>query len=455
MTSKNDMVSFGVASRIDAGGKNYRENLVTSGLECLGKENPDFIIVAGGLFDKRAIEARFKELMARKRAQLKEQGLKTAEINEKIVESRTQFIQQWAEKLSRAIPALVGSVSKEPITLHIVTSPYYDGVLGTEIAMRLVEIRPKDIRCYGEQHQQRHHLRRIDKWLEICIPAKAPWRGKYYATPIMREVEDSMRSRSLENFADLYIVGGVGSSLYKPRTGERGEAKRPYFSVPMLSKIPDVKTAENQIGVRLFRVHRDGSIFPRTFNFKDLVAAERLSSRVPQKATKVQGEIVELVKSRGGQSVGSLCDALKLASQDVERNIRALVKLDSKKFVFDSASNRLDFTPRYLQEGLSYTWPDGFERDTIVSFGCMHAAHKNLNHQAAVEDIPRVMLETNAKVLAGLGDFVCGLAHNLMLQDEVYGGMNESRHERFAAFLVSQAVLKVFYARFLKFLEMP
>lgn len=453
---KPDFDRIGFVSRPYFASSGYRKGLVQLGFGLLDQWGAHIVIVGGGIIEREVVQTEFEELFfamleekrESRRAAKKKRPLTKEEAAKIKVEAWSNTVDKWAEKMARAIPTLTGG-KKKPKKIYILTSSYYDGEIGKDIAIRLTRLR-SDVQYWGE-NERIFPLKRTGKNILVRCAHKAPWRGKYYSTPVTREVEDSIKVTSIEipdsDYPDLYVIGCVGSSMFKP---QGGEAKRSYISLPDLHKIRDVGTSENQIGVVTVEVRADGVILPRTYNLKDAVTHERDSIRVPSECSPDEQRIVELVKQRGGVTVGMASDFLQVAKSRTQEAFGAILNRFKGRMTLDEASGRLDFTPKYLQEELQHRFPDKEKMvpETIATFGCLHAGHPRLARNFFLNRFPEIILQENVTVVAALGDLIVGLYHRLMLRDEVYGGLNYTRQEKYAAWLFSRFILKVFNARF-------
>ena len=458
---KPDFDRIGFVSRPYFASSGYRKGLVQLGFGLLDEWDAHTVIVGGGIIERKVVQAEFEEHFRAAleeerdshRRSKKKKPLTKEKVAEVKAEAWSDIVDKWAEKIASVIPELTGG-KKKPKKIFVITSSYYDGEIGKDIATRLTELRG-DIQYWGE-NERIFPLKRTGKTILVRCAHKAPWRGKYYSTPVTREVEDSIKVTSIEipgsDYPDLYVIGCVGSSMYKP---QGGEARRPYISLPDLHKIRDVGTSENQIGVVMVEVRADGTILPRTFNLKDATTHERDSIRIPSECGPDEQRIVELVKQRGGVTIGMASTFLQISKTRAKEAFDAILDHFKNRMVLDKASGRLDFAPKYLREELRHNFPakEKLATETIATFGCLHAGHPRLARNFFLNRFPEIILQENVTVVAALGDLIVGLYHRLMLRDEVYGGMNYTRQEKHAAWLFSRFILKVFRARFVAVMD--
>lgn len=452
MKKKSELI-IAVISRTDIGGPGTRNNLVRAGFLRARDEGADFVVWAGGVIDHKVLNKQLQQEIA-------DLGKEVADYNsrierkqerrylwEEVRDHRADFINRQARRISSLVPEL-RTPTGERISINIITARFFDDDLGREIVTQLAGQRA-DIRYFG-QGEHRFLLRVLgDRWLSVLVPRKPPWRGKYYSTAVTREIEDSLKAGS--RLPDFYVVGCCGSAITKPGGGE---ARRPYFSVPVLHKLRGVDTAENQIGIRLFKVREEAGeliVIPRTIDAKDLTTNERKSLRLPGDLSQNQRAIMRLVIEQGEQSVGSISDHLNLSEDKVGRLLERIDRGPGlgNRVAFDPTSHQFDFTQKFLRNELSYTFPNyqDLTQETLITFACMHAGHVQLNHAMVTSDIPWEIHRTKATVLAAAGDLVCGLKHDLGLRGEAYGGWNETGQEKFAAHLIAQAILGSFTLR--------
>jgi len=427
------MVTIGLFSRIDAGSVGYRRGLVRKGFEIFEDARTHFIVLLGGLVSKRAIKKHLADLA---------QSLKAAgeKVDRKKIEE--DYLNYLTEELNVAIPRL------DHKKFYIMTSPSYDGVYGEIVAEKLTKLR-SDIR-YWEKADEHFPLKGINKRFLGLVPEKESWRSEYDSTPVDREVKDHQK-RTTKPLPDIYGVGCFASSVYKPK----GEAKRPYLSVPALHKLEEVKTAENQIGVTILEISPDEDLIherKRTYNLKDLVSRERELIPIPLRCSENQVKVLNALKERGALTIGLLEDATGIERSKLVLILKRMLGLDrfQPAIAFDRASGRYDFDPEWIQKNLTYTCVkrEEWQEDVLVGFACPHAGNIYTDYSFFVNQVPKVILKINARFFLGDGDFIEGLKHNLIERGEVYGGLDYTSQEMLVAHMVAEVMLKVFDARF-------
>ena len=351
-----------------------------------------------------------------------------------------------AEELAEAIPVMKSD--KKLPRLYIMISPSYDGAYGEFVARKLTQLRP-DIR-YWEKTDEHFAIKRTPKQFLGLVPEKESWSSEYDSTPVDRLVKDHQR-RTTQPLPDICGVGCFASSFYKPR----GEAKRPYLSVPALHKLEQVRTSENQIGVVVLEICPEEAIseVKRTYNLKDLVGRERDSIPIPKNCSSTQRAIIAALKEKGALTVGLLSDATGIPRDNLSRALSRM--LESPKFQsmihYDEASRRYDFDLEWIQKNLFYG--GNYSRtewtmDALLGFGCLHAGSIHTDYQFFVDKLPEVILQNGVNTLAGDGDFIEGLKHHLIERGEVFGGFDYTTQEKLAAHLVSEVMVRVFEERF-------
>ena len=80
----------------------------------------------------------------------------------------------------------------------------------------------------------------------------------------------------------------------------------------------------------------------------------------------------------------------------------------------------------------------------MLFFGCLHAGYTTTDYEHFVKEVPKIILEHGVKRLFGLGDMIAGLHHDFHHTGEVFGSMNYTEQERFAAEIVATVIMKVF-----------
>lgn len=417
----SESVRVGLCSRIDYGGPQFRQGLVNLGAETFQKELVHFIIVAGGIVSYAGLQERVKDKGSREAA-----------------------LDEIAEELKEVFPRVYkaeGILAK----WYIITSrsQNYDGWIGEQVAHRLVRLR-EDIRYFGDGSAILP-VKQVDKSIWVLTPQKASWRSKYYSTPVDRLIEDKQK-QSPQGLADLYVVGCFGSAMDKPS----GEKPRPYLSIPVLHRLEGINTSENQIGVRIVEFpYRESPHFVRTHSFQDIVSKERGQIRIPPSATKNERKIIEALKELGVPTVGVFSEKTGIKRETVERVIKAINGKGYKPaIILDVDSNRYDFDSEWIEKELRYKVSGAdFKEDRIAAFACLHAGYRTTGYRFFVKRLPEFLFANRINVLFGVGDFIAGLRHNMMLRGEIYGGFNSTIQEKLAAYLIGFSLLNVFKRR--------
>ena len=430
-------VKIGFFSRIDYGSKGFRFGLLQHAVKVFVEEGVNFAVLVGGLVNERVLKEKLRE------------RLKGCKADERAGLERN-FYTECVNYLAERIPRIKSpDPTKKWCKIYIITSPAYDGEMGTNIAYRLAR-RRQDIIHWGEAEAI---LPTKKAGRDICVltPRKAAWlRGDYFSTPVDRVIKDYLKkTKKLE--AALTVVGCFGSDIQKPK----GESRVVYLSLPVLHELYETRTgSENQIGVSVVE-YTQGSNVPmeRTYSFNDIVANERQFIGAPKNATKKQLAVTEAFKRRGALTVGLLAHELGLKTrselqEDVDK--LKLVKASGNwpGLVFDEGSHKYDFDPGWVRENLVYSQNGGeLKEDSLVAFACLHAGCITTDYDFFVNEVPKVMLARGSKILVGAGDFIEGLKHDLILK-EVYGGLDYTRQEKFSASLVAEVLLRVFKGYF-------
>ncbi len=313
---------IGFISRIDFGSKGFRQSVVNAGFEIFRKEGTHFNVLVGGLIAEKAvwremrdyvknavgserenIRSRNEQIRARNKKAKKQLPFIPLLTGEHLVTRKSvleeDFLKTVAGQLAKIIPVLMvpdpeNAGKEKPIDLFITTSPAFDGEIGERIAQLLSEQR-NDIRVWNSGGD-RFPVKYVNKLLWVLTPVKAVWmRGDYYSTAVERVIKDKIKQTS-QSSPDIYVVGGFGSSIHKPK----GELKYQYCAVPACHRLEETRVNENQIGVSVLEFPADGSkhLF-RTYNLKDLVSKELSFIVPPEYASAVQKKMIETMKAKG------------------------------------------------------------------------------------------------------------------------------------------------------------
>ncbi len=501
---KNEPLRIGLMSRIDYGSDGFRQGLIDLAAEIFRKEDVHFVILAGGLVSGRAVAKKlktiirdFKLLEKPQKKLLKELGkvkddikklemkkerilseqrelnrlrARLTEIEKELdtIDPQLRILSQkirdlspevMAEKLAKHLPHFKNAKG-ETVKFYVVLSEAYDKAVGIETGMLLARLRPQnEMRLYednavslplwsGKPHEKK---------LEVLTPVKAVWmRGDYYSTPVERMIKDRSK-QSASSAPDLRIAGCFGSSITKPK----GEAKVPYVSVPVLSRIEETTVNENQIGVQVVEVESDRAVpVVRNYPFKDLISRERTFIGLPAEMSPRRRKCIESLKEHGKRTTGLISDDTGLSRECVKKTLdKLLVKRGKlrKKWpgvVYDEMSDRWDFALEWVMKKLAYPLPEGeCKVDSIVKVCCTHFGSLDTDYWYLINEVPKVMLAHNADILVNAGDSVEGLKHNMMERGELYAGMNLTQQERGSGLMFAGIILEVFRVRFDKLLS--
>lgn len=427
-------LKIGFLSCINYGNQGYREGLLHLAKRKFEQEGVSIIVLDGGLID-------FKTLNTMLRRKL--HGLKNSAKDQ----ARMEFIYQAASDLSLVIPMI------PKVNVFIVTSPAYDGHLGQEIAQELLSMR-KDIRLY-KPGNDRMHLKQVGQILGIYATKKQSWRSDYYDTPVLRALKDEVK-RTTRGLGDTNVVGCLASSVHHP--GDSSPILQPYATLPAIYKIDETRTSENQIGIRILTFTKDNAQEAswKTYNFKDLVSEEWAFVKAPPKSSKIQQTIIATIRKRGPLTCGQLAGFMDCSESNIQRSLNGLIKRRMSKYwpglFHDKSSNRYEFRMEWFQKKLRYDQPTTTHVNRFLGFACLHAACKHTDMRYFRDEVPKIIVENDIGYLLGVGDFIEGLKHNLLLRGEVYGSREHASNydwqESLAAYLCGSVIVKVFKHRF-------
>ncbi|OGZ61976.1 MAG: hypothetical protein A3H51_00055 [Candidatus Spechtbacteria bacterium RIFCSPLOWO2_02_FULL_38_8] len=449
----------GFISRIDYLSPGFRKGLLEVAARYFKYENVDFLVLGGGLVSMRDFGKRKKRLVEELIEKCKLQKL---EEMEKEPEDRTHIPTQQeirenthqslmddiAKELSRLIPVFKNKDDKT-IKIYIVLSTInaYDGAIGSDVADRLQQLR-EDI-VFWDETSGRFPIKGIDKDFWVLLSERAPWRNKYFSTGPDRLVEDK-QMQSSQTLPSLWVAGCGAVSIYRPA----GELSRPRITLPALHKLQEVIAAENQIGIRIVEFKKNSTSQPCviTYDFKSFASEEKNHIPISEKANSRQRRILEAIQNEP-QTIGMLEDALSFSRETIENEIVEYGKSKLQPAIVrdkNSGKGKYNIDPGWLQTRLRFRTPspDTFKEDSILAFGCLHAGYRKTQYQYFINRVPELILQHNVKCLAGAGDFIAGLKHNLHLRGEIYAGFDYSTQEELAADLIAGAMLKVFRVRF-------
>lgn len=499
---------IGMMSRLDFPSDGWRRFLTERAKEIFARADVHFVVLAGGLVAERYVREKSRNLQKRINEILKPVKIldraidkirkKIVGLEAKIGKPRTkkedvpnikkaivslkkelkdlekeceklaapaviyqQFLDELkpenlAAKLAQQLPRFVNAKGK-PVKLYVFPSPAYDGEIGERVAQILAEMRRDDVRVY-RAGVDRLPIKQAGKIVEVLVAEKNVWmRGDYFSTPVERVLKDRNRVGSGVS-PDIQIIGCFGSTITKPA----GEAQRPFVTVPALHVLQQVRVNENQIGVRVMTVYRDRTDPEvRNHSFKDLIGREREFYPLPAKVSAELKAILESIRTQGPATLGMLADDknVGLARTKIEAELTKMTNhgydrpKDWSGLRFDRKSQRWDFDSYWLRENLQYpALPEDRIIDSIVAFGCVHASNVFSDMDFFLRETVKAVLERNANVFIGAGDFIEGLKHDLILRKEVYAGFNNTQQEQLAGRMVGYVVFEVFKARFAKLL---
>ncbi|MDA1334579.1 MAG: hypothetical protein O2794_01010 [bacterium] len=460
-------VRIGLMSGIAYGNDGMRGGLINLAMELLRDEGIRLIINNAHVVDGKSVVGQVAERTVELREESRGRratragrerypALTQASLRDKAAEDVVQAV---ARDLSSLIPQILRPLPMREkgripfVKMYTLTTPdtlsLYDGKYGESIAEELQHIRD-DIILYGAGGDW-IYIRDFDIKIGILNPSRSRLPGKYQSTAGEKEIDEKERQTS-QDFPDLWIVNPFAAAVFQPA----GIRARPYIMGPALRRLEEVHTAENQAGIMILEYRPNRQKIVRNYSFRDLIRAELKTIVTPRGATKTQKRIVATIGEHGALPIGTLEDRMPGVSRaTIEREISGLVsstgKLSTRKtwpgLVFDSRSKRYYFDDEWIQRKLRYRWPKDLVSDRMLFFGCLHAGYTTTDYEHFVKEYPRIMLEYGVDHLFGLGDMIAGLKHGLACSGEVFGGMNYTEQEVFAAELVATVLFKTFRAR--------
>lgn len=409
-----------IVSRIDYGSPGFRQGLLKLAFDRGREHKVDFAIVAGGLLSGRHLKS---------------------EVPRK-PDEQAQFIEDLSAKLAHSLPRLGPNGDTK---IYIMVSPAYDGRLGPDIGRRLAELR-NDVRFYPKPSER---FGRNCKRIAVLVPTKASWRSRYASTPVDGLLGEELR-RSTQQVADVYVIGCFGVFVHRPK----GESPCEYIATPALHKLEEITSSENQVGAVILEIN--DAVRATNFNFKDVVRDERKLILVPTGLSALEEGVFKQLQD-GPKTSGMIEEALHEDRQKIEKALKRLVEIRRRNYpyvCFDGNSGRYDFDNEWLRENIRYDWDaKSLREDSLEMFACMHAGSVNTDYPYATGKMAELALAEDITAAAGVGDFIEGLKHELMLRGEVISNMNYTRQSELAGKLVAKFLLNIFLARLEKLLK--
>ncbi|MEX2145202.1 MAG: hypothetical protein WD712_02405 [Candidatus Spechtbacterales bacterium] len=430
-------------------------------------EDADFIVLCAGLIDYKegwlplkrgriaeAIEeqkiAREIEMDARKAAKLaKEDRIPVDVETQPEVRARVhlELVEEMAGGLAKAIPVIENDAGK-PIKIYITTSPAnnYDGPVGYEIAERLGELR-SDIFVW-DPDSARFPLKHSKKVLWILNPTKASWRGDYYSTAADRLVKDKEK-QTAQKPPDVWVVGTGGSAINRPAGGELSTQR---ISVPVLHRLQEINTSENQVGICTVEISADSNFHKvRVYNFKDMMRDERDFIPDPEGATRRQLAILAQLRKEPS-TIGMLEDALPWGRSTIQKDIEKYNATDLQPKIILRKNKNYDIESTWLQFKMRYSSLaiGKLNRSTILAFSCLHAGYRTTQYKWFLKRLPILMSKHDVDAIVDAGDNIAGLEHDL---DHGAGELiaflkTYSQQEYFAGEMIATIVVQYFQERF-------
>lgn len=414
-----------------------------------------FPVFAGGLVNKEWVQSEIKR---------RSKGI-PLKFKHVVIE---HILEEAVEILHSSLPRLRKPDGKFA-RWYLMPSLPYDGQYGEKILQRLQE-RRDDIRQYKEGGEK------IEIWQEnrpsifhgVVLPKHGRITSKYMSAPIEPDIND-IEEQTSKDYPNLWVHGTSATALYKPS----GDREVPYITLPALHKIEADKKrrAENQIGITVVEhIPPKESILPtgdtliHFWSFRDIIAQERdFITGIKEGASPLHKRIVELIKLEGARHPGRLADELGIERDKLDKEIKFLVepKRSPRKtwpgLHYDELSQRYDFHSNWIQETLRYPIQqvhysstddkDGWHDDSFLFFGCLHAGYTTTDYEFVVKNFPKIITKYNIKVVAGVGDFVAGLAYSMMHRGETLQ-MNYTDQEEFAGEIIGTIFFKAFTENF-------
>lgn len=436
-----------------------RCGLIWRGFHDLRNEATRFDIFIGHLVDKEAFQKEINRRVKTVKFRLQEERKvkKIPRISDRVLkdEITSMLIDETAKALAALIPKIRkpksqwhkinGLPQPDFVRLYIMTSPTYDGPHGERVASKLRELRNDDVRVIDSNLME---IKGLNRMLGVLVPSKNRLPSKYYSTAAEKEIDEKEGQMS-KDFPDLWVVGPFAAAVFTPN----GVRERPYVMVPALRKLEEVRVAENQVGIVVLEFQTNHTLpIMGLWNYRDLIKNEREFINPPRGVSKIQEKIVRVIQERGGQTIGLLADHIgdAVSREKIEQEIKDLVEPKMTKLKtwpglgYNPESQKYNFHLDWIKERLRYPDINSLTQDSMLFFGCLHAGYTTTDYEHFVKEVPKIILEQGVNRLFGLGDMIAGLHHDFHHTGEVFGSMNYTEQEIFAAEILATVLMKVF-----------
>ena len=457
---KKPGIRIGFISGIAYPSAGYSAGLIEIALRRCAEEGTVYNCLVGHLTDR-------KELTGQAASEAMRHPI--AGVPKKKVKAR--FTAHAVNEAARALSALIPKVllprsgwdkdkeGKEVPTyvrLYISTSPnqQYDGAEGEDVARALHTIRPEDIRLYDPGFD-RVEVQGMPFEIGIISPSKkARLPGRYVSTKPETLIEEQKAVLFTKKRPQFWAVGAHAGAVYTPS----GIHKEPYVILPVLRRLLETRlsSAENQVGLTVFDIRSPKEVIVHFWSYGDLLKDERKLISAPRGASATQKRIVEILNETSPRPFGRIAATLEaegVTRLKADEEIKGLLvenptaQKNWPGLFYDEPSGRYGFNQQWIQERMRYVEPRVLLRDHMLFFGCLHAGYVTTDYKHFVTVYPKVILANGVTHLFALGDLTAGLHHGFHESGEVFGGMNYTDQEYFAAELVATVIFRVFAER--------
>lgn len=430
----------------------YRKGLYHLLGEILATEGCHTIVYAGGIISKKWMQDEIKRYREDTGASRDHMPAIISHVQQEVVEA-----------LRSTLPELKDPKGT-PIRWQIMASVPVDGEApyGEEVIRLLKEKRPHDIVRYRtggdliEVFQPKGEPR---IWHGAVLPKRSRLRSTYMSAGPELDIKD-VQEQTHREYPNMWVHGTSATLLYKPS----GERRVPYVTLPAMARLErDKKIAENQEGMTILEHKPDGDFLVHSWSFRDAIADEReCIEGMREGMTELQRKIVEIIIRDGSPDALRLAEKLRISPEKLQKAIAPLMdeqhtrRKQGPSLQYDRAGERYSFHHDWIQEILRYRLPNeksGWQEDSFLFFGCLHAGYTTTDYEFVVKKFPEYILRYDIQVLAGVGDFVAGLAHSMMHRGEIMGSMNYTDQEKMAGEIIATVLYNVFTVRFEKEME--
>jgi Icc-related predicted phosphoesterase len=426
---KKNYTKIGVISGIDWGAPYHQPWRVKYALMKLKEMGIDLIILAGCLVDMDAINTQIKNILSENKKR----------------DPSSEMAEICSEELAEELEPIESN--GRVVKIWIVTSPYYEDnkdKYGFLSSLKL-NLGPKIKERYGLLKENiiwsRPRINIQDDvgipYIDVITPKTAPpFRSQYPSTPIESAIRYHQTS-SLEEPAQLYIVGGYGVFIVEPNPRSI-ITKSGYISVPSLHLKEKAGTIlQNTLGFGCIELTKEEPQVRTTCFFTDwaphmekgvslaiygeLFGKKSREVRVIESVLNFVGTTITIGKVVGDTGLGT--EDVITAISEIEKRLDIQI-LKGNQILGERLIRKITF-----EDIEKYGYLPGDEKEIrAVATACWHIGSKFLDHDLLYR-IPRIVKQEKAKTVFVVGDLVEGVKYQQVLKGEVEKGLETHRKQ--------------------------